>query len=141
MFVSVPLRGNGCETGGITLNNGVAATTMFPSPCGVMGVKLGFTFLASGFAIALFPSPCGVMGVKLVTGRSSLGLTIVFPSPCGVMGVKRQSRFQATQMLENVSVPLRGNGCETMLRVLNVVNNRIVLFPSPCGVMGVKHLC
>ena len=36
-FVSVPLRGNGFETEGLTvITNGSAA---FPSPCGVMGLK------------------------------------------------------------------------------------------------------
>jgi hypothetical protein len=38
--VSVPLRGNGCETTDLEKNLARHQSLEFPSPCGVMGVKL-----------------------------------------------------------------------------------------------------
>ena len=94
--------------------NGQILPHLFPSPCGVMGLKLGEPNAAKWEISHKFPSPCGVMGLKRQTqtrGKSSLWW---FPSPCGVMGLKLPIQRRRW------SVPM------------------IVLFPSPCGVMGLK---
>ena len=41
-----------------------------------------------------------------------------FPSPCGVMGVKQFKISIRVEAFKFVSVPLRGNGCETNWLVL-----------------------
>ena len=56
------------------------------------------------------------MGVKLSSPIVKLeGTVAVFPSPCGVMGVKHNANllFRSSLPSPEVSVPLRGNGCET----------------------------
>ncbi len=61
--VSVPLRGNGCETVGTDYP--LETLIKFPSPCGVMGVKQNEKNYSRMRPTYLgFPSPCGVMGVK-----------------------------------------------------------------------------
>ena len=89
----------------------------FPSPCGVMGVKLQSIRDTRITDAKGFPSPCGVMGVKLQFCLAGCVLMLGgFPSPCGVMGVKHvgdQVVFTFTSPYFGVSVPLRGNGCET----------------------------
>ena len=117
MLVSVPLRGNGCETQ-------LRASTVFSTASGVSVPLRGNGCETASFinqALHLvpdektFPSPCGVMGVKLELLKSNRSGVSRFPSPCGVMGVKRScciftsNGFKAS----SVSVPLRGNGCET----------------------------
>ena len=62
-----------------------------------------------------------------------------FPSPCGVMGVKQLGYCFWNLFCSLVSVPLRGNGCET-IAVSEVDGCCGIKFPSPCGVMGVKPL-
>ncbi len=42
--VSVPLRGNGCETERYCRRFCFGYRDLFPSPCGVMGVKLGLHY-------------------------------------------------------------------------------------------------
>ena len=68
---------------------------------------------------------------------------LAFPSPCGVMGVKPSINLLNLETLTYiilVSVPLRGNGCETISVSETGQNTGANGFPSPCGVMGVKHL-
>ena len=94
---------------------------LFPSPCGVMGLKLQPAILHKALSTGLtFPSPCGVMGLKLWLSLFSLSvLFTAFPSPCGVMGLKRilVSLFALLIAASfGVSVPLRGNGFETPAR-------------------------
>ncbi len=93
-LVSVPLRGNGCETREKRASFNHDETKWFPSPCGVMGVKLAQRDRKPTDAEvvkSLFPSPCGVMGVKQNKRNKRMEkiMLIWFPSPCGVMGVKR----------------------------------------------------
>ncbi len=89
--VSVPLRGNGCETAEAKRQQRFFHSRLFPSPCGVMGVKQ-----------------------------------------------QRAQELFILRGMSKVSVPLRGNGCETR-RILNLAVLSILTFPSPCGVMGVKR--
>ncbi len=80
--VSVPLRGNGCET-----------------ISQLIDTMLKYFF-------SLFPSPCGVMGVKPRFGYDHFGY-----------------------LNANVSVPLRGNGCETTLRLKQAKTLKICFRP------------
>ena len=56
----------------------------------------------------LFPSPCGVLVLKLTTTALSVVMP-TFPSPCGVLVLK--SCDDALLCAEfTISVPLRGSG-------------------------------
>ncbi len=60
--VSVPLRGNGSESWFFSFLYRV--TPLFPSPCGVMDLKVKGALLLGFSMMAVFPSPCGVMDLK-----------------------------------------------------------------------------
>ena len=81
------------------------------------------------------------MGVKPDIYVGDRTFVIMFPSPCGVMGVKLVSQEEIQDTLAYlVSVPLRGNGCETVALFQEDGEMRLAEFPSPCGVMGVKRI-
>ena len=87
----------------------------------------------------LFPSPCGEMGMK----RLSFSFCVAaiaqgFPSPCGEMGMKLETAAQDQTSIFFVSVPLRGNGYETLSKNRYAWIQKILKFPSPCGEMGMK---
>ncbi len=101
-----------------------------------MGVKL--LALCQGlyhFPGHLFPSPCGVMGVKLLARLFATPITNVdlFPSPCGVMGVKHSDICNLRFSGIYVSVPLRGNGCETLRASLESNSEQNVRFRPLAG--------
>ena len=86
-MVSVPLRGNGYETKVLSRYKAIAET--FPSPCGEMGMKPYTHLLHEIIKGRVFPSPCGEMGMKLQLCHKDGDHQIKFPSPCGEMGMKR----------------------------------------------------
>ena len=53
------------------------------------------------------------------------------------MGLKLSAQGASTQVINTVSVPLRGNGFETASAKTWVI--LMGKFPSPCGVMGLKQ--
>ena len=113
-MVSVPLRGNGFETGNGA--NWQLGGVWFPSPCGVMGLKPGLYLISDFRAPEVFPSPCGVMGLKRTNNQR------LSPRQTKVSVPLRGNGFETLSLcvyfcLINcfVSVPLRGNGFETLL--------------------------
>ncbi len=74
-----------------------------------MGVKPLKTTVNALLTDAKFPSPCGVMGVKLQE-IVSIQYTVLkkFPSPCGVMGVKLESQDHAEKAFKDCFRPLAG---------------------------------
>ena len=89
-FVSVPLRGVRRET--------------CPRCAAITANKYSW-----------FPSPCGVLGVKLIDPQNNgAHLQLKFPSPCGVLGVKQFAELNIPlPAFIAVSVPLRGVRRET----------------------------
>ena len=58
-----------------------------------------------------FPSPCGVLVLKVVKEKkSSKKQTAKFPSPCGVLVLKVFGNDLEAGAYVYVSVPLRGSG-------------------------------
>ena len=80
-----------------------------------MVAKADLEKIIDGMYNLLFPSPCGVMVAKVESGRRCIaGDTLIkFPSPCGVMVAKALRELQSELQKHQVSVPLRGNGCES----------------------------
>ena len=136
-MVSVPLRGNGYETKVLSRYKAIAET--FPSPCGEMGMKPYTHLLHEIIKGRVFPSPCGEMGMKQSNGvdrywedtlcfcplagkwvwnsnsATKMAITKLSFRPLAgkwVWNVK-QSDFMTTWIIR-VSVPLRGNGYETL---------------------------
>ena len=84
-----------------------------------------------------FPSPCGVLVLKLFMEHTSYSpSTIKFPSPCGVLVLKYDSRAIYGDFRRGFR-PLAGfwflNSRMDCSR-----RSRAVLFPSPCGVLVLK---
>ena len=61
--VSVPLRGLGMKAGSYAVFI-YAQAELFPSPCGVLGMKERYTVHILQTGLDEFPSPCGVLGMK-----------------------------------------------------------------------------
>ena len=82
----------------------------FPSPCGVLVLKIAPTFRLFLAREALFPSPCGVLVLKIApTFRLFLAGEALFPSPCGVLVLKIDFSFDADGFwIQNGFRPLAG---------------------------------
>ena len=57
-----------------------------------------------------FPSPCGVLVLKLSSSQSRYNREACFPSPCGVLVLKFIQTDDGMNITYLFSVPLRGSG-------------------------------
>ena len=62
----------------------------------------------------VFQSPCGERVVKGANSDVQDQYQDQFQSPCGERVVKAATSGQAAAANQNVSIPLRGKGCESM---------------------------
>ncbi len=114
-WVSVPLRGNGCETSQSYVQE--VLNKVVSVPLRGNGCETPWNFMSlldedrQLVSVPLRGNGCETRPTKLIATR----FLLMFPSPCGVMGVKlvSQEEIQDTLAYLRVSVPLRGNGCET----------------------------
>ncbi len=116
---------------------------MFPSPCGVMGVKhIGYNSDYRGCWAILVSVPLRGNGCETCFGWSSCCSCWFCRVSVPLRGNGCETKEGRTQRnaKQSVSVPLRGNGCETEIFVFNknMIEQSHLPFPSPCGVMGVK---
>ena len=79
------------------------------------------------------------MDVNQLNRNNPGGVFGVFQSPYGVMDVNHfEDGAKQSGLVSDVSVPLRGNGCESRKR-FRVAKRTIKMFQSPYGVMDVNH--
>ena len=71
--------------------------SMFPSPCGEMGIRNDFECKdPSCLEAKMFPSPCGEMGIRNMKSGEIVMIEeiVMFPSPCGEMGIRNFVQLQ-----------------------------------------------